>query len=216
MRDTFDPMLLKQASEAQALALDARRSVWISANAGTGKTEVLTRRLLALLLSDPSLEPRHLLALTFTKAGAAEMAARLPARLSAWAALDDADMVLRIDEEVGIRADDAMVLRVRELAQAVRRAPPMVATIHGLAQQVLGRFTVEAGLPLEFEVLEEGAQKRLLRDVQRGLLVDVDGVLAEHLGILLDALGEKGWEDLTSLVVKSWHKLEALVEGAGT
>ncbi|RZK99006.1 MAG: hypothetical protein EOP36_20515, partial [Rubrivivax sp.] len=91
----FNEQLLKQASSLQGLALAPEQSVWISANAGTGKTEVLTRRMLALLLSDPTLEPRQVLALTFTKAGAAEMAARLPARLTKWAALDDAALVAR-------------------------------------------------------------------------------------------------------------------------
>ena len=215
MANMFDPVLLKQAGEAQGQALDAGRSVWISANAGTGKTEVLTRRMLALLLADFSLEPRQLLALTFTKAGAAEMAARLPARLASWAALDDAGIAAKIIEDLGVEATAEMPARVRELAVTVRRAGPMVATIHGLAQQILGRFSVEAGLPLEFEVLEDGAQKRMLRDVQRGLLVDVDGVLAEHLAVLLDELGDKGWEELTGLVVNNWHKLEALVEGNG-
>lgn len=215
MHNTFDPILLKQAGEAQGLALDAGRSVWISANAGTGKTEVLTRRMLALLLSDPTLEPRQLLALTFTKAGAAEMAARLPARLANWAGLDDAGILSKIEGDLGISAKPEMAGRVRALANDVRRAPPMVATIHGLAQQILGRFTVEAGLPLDFEVLEDGAQKRLLRDVQRGLLVDVDGPLAAHLGTLLDELGDRGWEELTGLVVRNWHKLEALVAGSG-
>lgn len=214
MQQTFDPQLLQKASEAQALALDAAHSVWISANAGTGKTEVLTRRMLALLLHDPSLEPRHLLALTFTKAGAAEMAARLPARLASWAALDADTLPARVREETGMTVPDVQA-RVRQLAEAVRKAPPMVSTIHGLAQQVLGRFTVEAGFPLDFEVLEDGAQKRLLRDVQRSLLVDVDGPLAEHLGILLDQLGDKGWEELTNMIVYGWHKLEALLAGAG-
>ena len=220
MLNTYDPVLLKGASEAQAQALEVGKSVWISANAGTGKTEVLTRRMLALLVSDFSLEPRQILALTFTKAGAAEMAARLPARLANWAALGDEALVARVNEETGCRdggvaGSQKLVERVRELAQAVRRAPPMVATIHGLAQQILGRFAVEAGLAPDFEVLEEGPQKRLLKDVQQNLLVHVDGALAECLGILLDELGEHGWEELTGLIVNQWRRFEALVAGSG-
>lgn len=215
MHNTFDPVLLKGASEAQAKALEVGKSVWISANAGTGKTEVLTRRMLALLVSDFSLEPRQLLALTFTKAGAAEMAARLPARLASWASLDDAGILAKIADEVGVEPTAEMAARVRDLAVTVRRAPPMVATIHGLAQQILGRFAVEAGMAPDFEVLEDAAQKRLLQDVQHGLLVGVDGALALHLATLLDELGDKGWEELTGLIVRNWHKFEALVAGTG-
>jgi ATP-dependent helicase/nuclease subunit A len=222
----FDPVFLKQASEAQGHALAAGESVWISANTGTGKTEVLTRRMLVLLLSDVTLEPRQILALTFTKAGAAEMAARLPKRLADWAAKSDAEIAAEV---AGIGLSDYGVMglsgeetpeaalgrRVRELAQTVRKAPPLVSTIHGLAQQILGRFTLEAGLPADFDVLEDGAQKRMLRDVQHGLLVGVDGALAEHLGVLLDELGDRGWEELTGIISRSWHKLEALVGGQG-
>ncbi|PZP40456.1 MAG: hypothetical protein DI585_00710 [Pseudomonas fluorescens] len=213
----FDADLLKTAAGAQTQALASEASVWISANAGTGKTEVLTRRMLALLLSDPTLEPRQILALTFTKAGAAEMAARLPARLSAWAGLEAVKLAETIQTDLGIAVDDAQValVRVKALAEAVRTAPPLVATIHGLAQQILGRFTLEAGLPLDFEVLESGAQTRLLRDIQHSLLVGVDGQLAAYLGVLLDELGEHGWEELTNLVVYNWARLEALMEGKG-
>ena len=211
----FNEQLLKQASELQGLALAAEKTVWISANAGTGKTEVLTRRMLALLLSDAALEPRHLLALTFTKAGAAEMAARLPARLAKWAALDEAELEATIADELGVEAAANAAERVRELAATVRKAPPLVATIHGLAQQVLGRFAVEAGLPVDFEVLEGGAQGRMLRDIQHSLLVGVDGVLAEHLATLLDELGDRGWAELTGLIVFNWARLEGLLRGDG-
>jgi ATP-dependent helicase/nuclease subunit A len=74
---------------------------------------------------------------------------------------------------------------------------------------------VEAGLPVDFEVLEDGAQKRLLKEIQNDLLVHVEGPLATYLGTLLDELGEHGWDDLTSLVITHWHRLEALVEGKG-
>lgn len=216
MRNTFDPQILRHAAAAQALALETASSVWISANAGTGKTEVLTRRMLALLLADPTLEPRQILALTFTKAGAAEMAARLPVRLGKWATLDDAALHAEV-AELGVNLPEGLdvAARVRTLAQQVRKQPPLVATIHGLAQQILSRFTVEAGLPLDFEVLEDGAQKRLLKEIQNDLLVNVSGPLANYLGTLLDELGEHGWDDLTGLVIMHWHRLEALVEGKG-
>ncbi len=216
MRSTFDPAILLQAAEAQALALDVGGSVWISANAGTGKTEVLTRRMLALLLADPQLEPRQILALTFTKAGAAEMAARLPLRLQAWADKDDAALAAEVAAlGVSLPAGQDLAARVRQLAVEVRKAPPLVATIHGLAQHMLSRFTVEAGLPPDFEVLEDGMQKRLLREIQHDLLVQVQGPLAGYLATLLDELGEQGWEDLTRLVLTHWHRLAALVQGPG-
>jgi ATP-dependent helicase/nuclease subunit A len=55
-------------------AVDPQDSVWLSASAGTGKTQVLSARVLRLLLQ-PDVRPEQILCLTFTKAGAAEMAA---------------------------------------------------------------------------------------------------------------------------------------------
>src|SRR5919112_5548931 len=59
----------------------------LSASAGTGKTHVLTARVLRLLLSGA--DPASILCLTFTKAGAAEMAGRIHARLAYWVRLKD-------------------------------------------------------------------------------------------------------------------------------
>ena len=58
-----------------AAPADAGASVWVAASAGTGKTKVLTDRVLALLLGGS--DPARILCLTFTKAAAAEMANRL-------------------------------------------------------------------------------------------------------------------------------------------
>ena len=75
---------------AQARAIDPRASVWVSANAGSGKTYVLTRRVIRLLLE--GVDPARILCLTFTKAAAANMQNRIFAELAAWVARDDAPL----------------------------------------------------------------------------------------------------------------------------
>src|SRR5499426_4518568 len=86
----------------QALASDPMASVWVSANAGTGKTHVLTNRVLRLLLAGTA--PERILALTYTKAAAAEMSKRVFARLAQWVMSDEPSLA-------------------RELAQLLDRAP---------------------------------------------------------------------------------------------
>ncbi|MBI1308425.1 MAG: AAA family ATPase [Proteobacteria bacterium] len=211
----FDTSVMQQANAAQRLALDPAMSVWVSASAGTGKTEVLTRRLLALLLSDVELQPRQLLALTFTRAGAGEMAARLPERLREWAMLDDASMAPKIEEALGLPADAAMCARVRALAKEVVEAPPVVSTIHGLAQMLLGDFPLEAGVARDFSILEDSEQRRLLEETQHRLLTGVEGPLADQLAVLLDELGDYGWRELTDTVVFGWRKLRDVLEDGG-
>src|SRR5262245_62708560 len=81
---------LKETRRNQATAADPAASVWVSANAGTGKTHVLTLRMLRLLLAGT--EPARILALTYTKAAAAEMATRVSGRLADWVTTGDAKL----------------------------------------------------------------------------------------------------------------------------
>ncbi|MCH7592754.1 MAG: UvrD-helicase domain-containing protein, partial [Planctomycetes bacterium] len=76
---------------ARRRALQPTASVWVAASAGTGKTTVLTGRVLSLMIAGAA--PERLLCLTFTKAAAAEVANRIADRLGRWATC--AENVLR-------------------------------------------------------------------------------------------------------------------------
>ena len=75
------------ASARQQRASDPATSVFVSANAGSGKTHVLVQRVIRLLLS--GVPPEKILCITFTKAAAANMAERVFTTLGHWVTLDD-------------------------------------------------------------------------------------------------------------------------------
>ena len=79
----------------QREASDPQAQVWLSASAGTGKTQVLVARVLRLLLR-PGTDPSSILCLTFTKAGAAEMSNRLSERLAYWVRLPSAELAAEL------------------------------------------------------------------------------------------------------------------------
>ena len=79
-----------ETDRLQANAADPHASAWVSANAGTGKTHVLTLRVLRLLLAGT--KPERILALTYTKAAAAEMSRRVYDKLAEWVVDDDAEL----------------------------------------------------------------------------------------------------------------------------
>ena len=100
----------KATLEAQALASRPDASAWVSANAGSGKTHVLTQRVVHLLLD--GVPASRILCLTFTKAAAANMSLRVFDTLARWTSLDDAALVEAI-AATGARMLTSLVYELR-------------------------------------------------------------------------------------------------------
>lgn len=152
-----------EASERQVQAADPRASTWLSANAGSGKTRVLTDRVARLLLD--GVEPQRILCLTYTKAAASEMQNRLFRRLGEWAMLEDAALRAALDA-LGVEAVGHEVLaQARRLfARAIETPGGLrIQTIHSFCATLLRRFPLEAGVSPQFTELDDRAA-RLLRD----------------------------------------------------
>src|SRR5690349_13542551 len=101
------------ASLKQLEASDPSATVWVNANAGSGKTHVLVDRVIRLMLGGT--EPSRIMCLTFTKAAAAEMSNRLFERLSKWIALSDADLCDLLSRLGVTEAGPPMLERSRQL-----------------------------------------------------------------------------------------------------
>ncbi|WP_158965107.1 double-strand break repair helicase AddA [Chachezhania sediminis] len=174
------------ASERQVQAAQPQSSTWLSANAGSGKTRVLTDRVARILLQGT--DPQKILCLTYTKAAAAEMQNRLFRRLGEWAMLDDATLAATL-EELGAwetatpTAGD--LARARTLfARAIETPGGLkIQTIHAFCAALLRRFPLEAGVSPQFAEMEDRAadmlRAEIVEDMASGPLVDlVDGVAA--------------------------------------
>ncbi|MCX7865256.1 MAG: UvrD-helicase domain-containing protein, partial [Novosphingobium sp.] len=123
----------------QLRAVDPEETVWLSASAGTGKTEVLASRVLRLLLK-PGIDPSQILCLTFTRAGATEMAARINDRLAEWVRLPETDLAQRL-EAIGAPGRPEVRARARTLFARVLDCPGgglRIDTIHAFSQWLLG------------------------------------------------------------------------------
>jgi len=175
----------------QHLAADPTSSVWVSASAGTGKTRVLSNRLLRLLLDDA--DPASILCLTYTKAGAAEMARRVQDDLAGLAVMPEDELVATLDGLLGRAPVTDEIIRARDGLLAVLDLPAglRVMTIHSFCQSLLYRFPLEAGVSPHFELLEPRAASALMRKARDAVLIDK--VLGLRLAIdrLAVALGEQ-------------------------
>lgn len=156
--------------EAQRRASHPETSVWVSANAGSGKTHALTTRVARLLLAGT--EPERILCLTFTKAAAAEMSARLYKRLGGWATMADAELAPAIADIGGKKPGAGELATARRLfARAVETPGGLkIQTIHAFCERLLGRFPLEADVPPQFEILDERRAQELIADVRDAVL----------------------------------------------
>jgi ATP-dependent helicase/nuclease subunit A len=168
----------------QLHASDPADLVWLSASAGTGKTHVLTARVLRLLLN--KVAPETILCLTFTKAGAAEMAERIHARLAHWVRLDQAKLRKELFA-LGEANDDAALAEARTLFARVLDAGGgglRIQTIHAFCQTLLAGFPAEAGLTPGFRPLEGREEAALARRTLADLLVSAER--SGDLGLIRD------------------------------
>src|SRR3954470_15362237 len=164
MTDILDTLLL--AGDAQRRATTPGHSAWVEANAGTGKTKVLTDRVTRLLLD--RVKPERILCLTFTKAAAAEMRNRLAGQLGRWAMAEDATLDEAIEKLIDRRPMPEDRIVARRLFARVLDAPGgiNILTIHAFCQALLKRFPLEAGVAPGFEILDEADAQALLRAAQ--------------------------------------------------
>ncbi|RXV66958.1 double-strand break repair helicase AddA [Roseovarius sp. A46] len=176
---------LHPASLAQIIAARPDRSTWLSANAGSGKTRVLTNRVARLLLD--GVNPQHILCLTYTKAAASEMQIRLFDTLGTWAMMPDGALAAALgdlghDGETG----PDMLRRARRLfAQAIETPGGLrIQTIHAFCASLLRRFPLEAGVTPDFAEIDDQTA-RLLRaeiveEIAAGPEAPVLSALARH------------------------------------
>lgn len=174
------------ATQAQISAALPGNSSWVSANAGSGKTRVLTDRVARLLLGGT--QPSHILCLTYTKAAAAEMQNRLFKSLGEWAMMPDA----KLRKELNLLGEDAKGIAAKQLslartlfARALETPGGLkIQTIHSFCELLLRRFPLEAGVSPQFELLEERQAAQLQREVLEEMAGEPGGSferIAQHL-----------------------------------
>lgn len=202
----------QKALAAQAQSSDPQASVWVSANAGSGKTHVLTERVIRLLLNGT--DPAHILCLTYTKAAAAVMQTRIFDRLSAWTRMDDTELAGALQQLEGKKADAQRLKAARRLFARALETPGglKIQTIHAFCEALLHQFPLEANIAGHFDMIDDMQQTALVREARRHLLETAfwrdDEELACAFELCLAAAGESGLERLFEEAVANRQAVE--------
>ncbi|MEX0852472.1 MAG: double-strand break repair helicase AddA [Bauldia sp.] len=202
---------------AQAEASHPANSAWVSANAGSGKTYVLARRVIRLLLAGT--DPARILCLTFTKAAAAEMANRVFGILARWVTLSDADLAAAIAEIEGVAAGAALTAEARRLFAHALDTPGglKVQTIHAFCDRLLHQFPFEANVAGHFEVLDQRGEKDLADEARRSVLAraaaDPMGAIGQALDVVLAYSSDFGHEQAIGEFIDKRDRLRSWISG---
>lgn len=214
-------------NNAQRAAADPEASVWVAASAGSGKTKVLTDRVLRLLLprtgGEPGTPPERILCLTYTKAGASEMSLRINRTLALWAtmpllATDNGEgLTDTLTSLLGRNPQESDLIAARRLFARVVDAPGgiKIMTIHAFCQSILGRFPLEAGLPPHFTVLNTGTARELMQQARdyilKNAIRDPQSELNNSLSTLAAALNDEQFSQLMTSLSSERQTLSRLL-----
>ena len=188
--------LLTEAGAAQARASRPDKSSWVSANAGSGKTRVLTSRVARLLLRD--VDPQLILCLTYTKAAAAVMQNRLFALLGNWSMLPTDELRKSLAElgesEETLGAENLQHARTLFAAALETPGGLKIQTIHSFCDSVLRKFPLEAGVSPSFSTLEAKQKRSILQDILREMArsdaSNAYGAMASNMSNAVDGVGK--------------------------
>ena len=159
-------------------------STWVSASAGTGKTKILTDRVLRLLLKGEVFD--KILCLTFTNAAAGEMKERITAALDAWSKLNKNILAKELNKIIGREATTQEISLARSLYDSYLKAEDSIniQTIHSFCQKLLKKFPLEASVSPSFKIIDEIKVDYVLSQIKKHLMHQEDlAPITEYLSI---------------------------------
>lgn len=213
----------EQALDAQRKAANPRSDVFVSANAGSGKTYVLVNRVSRILLLDRDVKPEKILCLTYTKAAASEMQSRLFKSLGAWSVMPEAELRDELANVLGDKqaADNFDLKQARELFAKALETPEglKVQTIHAFCERILSRFPIEAGILPGFDALDEsdarGLHEAVWAEVLQKAYETPDSDLAEAVAFLMPITANSTWESLRTWMAQNIYAIEGWAAAGG-
>lgn len=205
---------LQSTVNLQQLASDPQVSVFVAASAGSGKTKILTDRVLRLLLS--GVMPAKILCLTFTKVAAAEMQRRINEELMLWVTLSDEQLKNRLLALTGLDVSDQQIVKAKKLFAVLLddNSGLQISTIHAFCQSIIKKFPIEAKTSPKFEIITAEKENQLLLQARKLVLQEAlfNKELARYINLITNQLNENSFLEITAELIKQRHNLAELKE----
>jgi len=212
---------VEQATAMQRRAAGPDKSVFVSANAGSGKTRVLVDRVSRILLSGT--DPDKILCLTYTKAAASEMQERLFAALGKWSIIEAGELNTLLNKLEGTdvnRGEDELGRARRLFARALETPGGLkVQTIHAFCERLLKRFPLEAGLLPGTEAIDEREAAELHLKVMQQMQIQAqespENDIAKSISLLAARRNDSDIEALFSWMMGNAFKIDKWAVSGG-
>jgi len=204
------------APDPQLQASNPRASAFVTANAGSGKTTTLVRRVARLLLQGA--RPEAILCVTYTKAAAAEMQSRLFEELGGWAVMNDAELRAEL---AAIEEGGRQPARARRLFALALETPGglKIQTIHAFCEKLLRRFPLEAGVSPGFRVAEDAVAAEIAAESRDAValrtVADPDGRVAAAYRRFAVTLDPRALAEMFAAFESRRSAIAKYVEGVG-
>jgi ATP-dependent helicase/nuclease subunit A len=207
--------------DPQIRASSPQQSVFVTANAGSGKTSTLVNRVARLLLA--GVAPEAVLCVTYTKAAAAEMQRRLFSALGQWSVMEDDPLrreLARVegDPDRGWEATD--LSKARALFARALETPGglKIQTIHAFCEKLLKRFPLEAAVTPGFRVMDDADAAQIVAEA-RGDVADMalsgPGPVADAYARLSVALAYGDFQSMFAAFEERRAAIGAHIEACG-
>ena len=188
----------------QLADLDSSQNLLVHACAGSGKTWLLTSRIVRILLEDQDISPSHILAITYTRAAAEEINTRVLERVDEMARAGSTEELSGKLREIGLEPSSALLARARQLHRLCLFSRPgmTISTFHGWFR-ILTQSLPWGMKPTQvIQIIEQNSEllDRAWR-VTVGLAVN-DSTLGAALAELLGQMGSNQIKDMLETMIE--------------
>lgn len=195
--------LIEESSNLQKIASNPDNSCFVLASAGSGKTKILTDRVIRILLSGTNAS--KILCLTFTKVAALEMKDRIFTELSSYCLISDIDLKNKLQELTNHNFDLQKLQKARVVFIKILDdiESLKIETIHSFCNNLIKKFPIEAKIQPNFSIIDDILSRKLLEESKKELLkkaVINDG-LGQKISEIARNSGDLGLFDIISDII---------------